>query len=99
MPNYGFVCDKCNHTFDQYLSMEERELPLGKPCPECKKKGVRRQYDSFSQPISSDSTLTANTATGGKWNELMGKMKKGVAKRYHKNLDIASSHTGRNWKG
>jgi len=100
MPNYGFICDKCNHSFDEYLQIGDRELPLSKPCPNCKKKkGVRRQYDSFSQPIASDATLNANKATGGRWNELMGKMKKGIAKRYHKNLDIASSQTGRQWKG
>jgi len=100
MPNYGFICDKCNHSFDEILSINDRELPLSKPCPSCKKKkGVRRQYDSFSQTIGADANLTANTATGGKWNELMGRMKKGIAKRYHKNLDIASSQTGRHWKG
>ena len=100
MPNYGFICEKCNHSFDEILTINDRELPLSKPCPSCKKKkGVRRQYDSFSQPIGADANLTANNATGGKWNELMGRMKKGISKRDHKNLDIASSQTGRQWKG
>lgn len=100
MPNYGFICDKCNHSFEEILLINDREKPLGKPCPNCKKKkGVRRQYDSFSQTIGSDATLTANTATGGQWNELMGRMKKGISKRFHKNLDIASSQTGKYWKG
>lgn len=100
MPNYGFICDKCNYSFDEILNINDREFPLSKPCPSCKKKkGVRRQYDSFSQTIGADANLTANTATGGKWNELMGRMKKGISKRYHKNLDIASSQTGRQWKG
>lgn len=100
MPNYGFICDKCEYSFDELLSITERELPLSKACPNCKKKkSVRRQYDSFSQPIGSDATLTPNKATGGKWNELMTKMKRGVSKRFHKNLDSASSRTGRYWKG
>jgi putative FmdB family regulatory protein len=81
MPVYGFICDKCNHSFDVYLTMDERDGPLKKKCPGCsKKKGIRRQYDSFSQSIGTDSTLTPN-------------------KRYHKNLDQASSNTGRYWRG
>lgn len=100
MPVYGFICDKCNHSFDVFLTMDERDNPIKEKCPGCnKKKGVRRQYDSFSQSIGSDATLTPNNATGGKWNELMGKMKKGIAKRYHKNLDQASSNSGRYWRG
>jgi hypothetical protein len=100
MPNYGFVCDKCDHSFDRLLSIADREQPLKEKCPSCgKKKGVRRQYDSYSQTVSSDATLTPNKATGGKWNELMGRMKKGLSKRHHKNLDQATSNTGRYWKG
>jgi putative FmdB family regulatory protein len=98
MPNYGFVCSKCEHTFDLYLKMEERENPISEKCPNCgKKKSVRRQYDSFTQPISADATLTPNKATGGRWNALMNRMKPGLAKRFHKNLDAASSRTGRHW--
>lgn len=100
MPVYGFICDKCQHQFDEILSMSEREKPLSQPCPKCKKKkAVRRSFDGFSQPIGSDSKLTPNSATGGRWNELMGRMKKGLSKRYHKNLDQASSNTGRYWAG
>lgn len=100
MPNYGFICKKCEHRFDCYLKMDEREQPLSEPCPSCKKKkSITREYDSFTQPIASDTNLTPNKATGGKWNELMGRMKKGISKRYHKNLDVASSQTGRYWRG
>ena len=100
MPTYEFACKKCDHTFDLYLKMEERETPLAKPCPKCnKKKSVYRNYNNYSQAISSDVTLNANKATGGRWNELMGRMKKGIAKRYHKNLDSASAQTGRHWSG
>lgn len=100
MPVYGFICDKCEHTFDEILSISEREKPISQPCPSCKKKkGVRRSYEGFTQPVSSDATLTPNKATGGQWNEMMGRMKKGLSKRYHKNLDQASSNTGRYWAG
>jgi putative FmdB family regulatory protein len=99
MPSYGFRCEGCENRFDEFLSMEERDLPLKKACPTCKKKKVVREFNSYTQNIGSDATLTPNKATGGQWNELMGRMKKGVAKRYHKNLDIASSQTGKYWAG
>jgi len=99
MPSYGFRCEKCEHRFDEFLSMNERDAPLTKACPKCKKKKVVREFDNYTQNIGSDATLNANKATGGQWNELMGRMKKGVAKRYHKNLDIASSQTGKYWAG
>lgn len=99
MPTYEFSCEKCKHTFDLYLKIEEREKPLSEPCPECNAKKVTRNYNNYTQAITSDTTFNANKATGGRWNELMGRMKKGIAKRYHKNLDIASSQTGRHWSG
>lgn len=100
MPNYEFVCEKCDHQFEKFLSISEREQPLSKACPKCKKKnGIKRNYNDYTQTIGSDHTLDANKATGGRWNELMSRMKRGLAKRYHKNLDIASSHKGKYWSG
>jgi putative FmdB family regulatory protein len=100
MPNYSFICNKCEHKFDELLSVNDREGPLKKKCPSCNKKGgVKRDFNDYSQTIGSDTTLTPNNATGGRWNELMGRMKKGIAKRYHKNLDSATSRTGRYWSG
>ena len=100
MPNYGFICEKCDHVFEDILSIVDREKPLNEKCPNCgKKKGIKRNYNDYTQKIGSDATLNANKATGGKWNELMGRMKKGISKRYHNNLDIASSRTGKYWSG
>jgi predicted nucleic acid-binding Zn ribbon protein len=28
MPNYSFVCDCCNHEFDEILPMKDSDLPL-----------------------------------------------------------------------
>jgi len=49
--------------------------------------------------LSADASLTPDKATGGQWSELMGKMKKGLAPRYHGKLDAATSRSGRRWKG
>lgn len=35
MPIYEFSCKKCNHVFDEMLSMNEYDLPLSQPCPSC----------------------------------------------------------------
>jgi putative FmdB family regulatory protein len=100
MPNYGFICDNCDHRFDCYLTMDNRNNPLKESCPECKKAGgVIKDLNGIRCSLNSDATLTPDKATGGKWSELMTQMKRGVSKRYHTNLDQASSQTGRLWKG
>jgi hypothetical protein len=52
-----------------------------------------------SLAINSDMTLTPNKATGGRWNELMSKMKSGLPQRYAKKLDKPNNMSGRQWKG
>lgn len=99
MPNYGFTCEGCAHSFDKLLSINERDMPLKEACPSCGQHKITKDYGSMRQALSSDATLDANKATGGKWNELMSRMKGGLAKRYHENLDTASSRNGRLWRG
>lgn len=97
MPNYGFICEGCAHSFDKLLSIKDRELPLNECCPQCGENKIQKDYGQMRQALASDTQLNANTATGGKWNELMSRMKGGLAKRYHQNLDSASANTGRSW--
>lgn len=99
MPNYGFVCEGCSHSFEKLLSIKDREQPLSESCPSCGADTIVKDYGTMRQSMNSDSTLTPNKATGGRWNELMSRMKKGLPTRYHQNLDRASSTTGRTWLG
>jgi putative FmdB family regulatory protein len=99
MPNYGFVCEGCNHNFDILLPISERDKPLSNPCPSCGGGKIVKDFGSMRQSLSSDSLYNANKATGGQWNELMSRMKNRIPKRYHENLDSASSRTGRKWSG
>ncbi|MGL4461288.1 MAG: FmdB family zinc ribbon protein [Planctomycetia bacterium] len=39
MPTYEYVCDACNHQFEEYQSITADALTK---CPECKKKKLRR---------------------------------------------------------
>ena len=100
MPNYGFKCEKCENLFECLLSISNRENPLNEPCPHCLNEGsIVKDFQGIRCNLSADSTLTPDKATGGRWSELMGKMKKGLAPRYHGKLDAATNRTGRRWKG
>lgn len=41
MPNYDYICTKCNHEFSEFQYMKDIHVPCEKPCPKCKKKGVQ----------------------------------------------------------
>lgn len=41
MPTYEYVCDACEHSFDEFQSFSDE--PLTK-CPKCKKKKLRRLF-------------------------------------------------------
>lgn len=97
MPIYSFICETCNFEFDEILSMNKRKAPTKCNCKSCNEKTVVSKIGTIS--IFSDSTLTANKKTKGDWNRLTDKIKKGIPKRYHSNLDRASSRTGRRFKG
>jgi hypothetical protein len=100
VPNYGFKCEKCEMIFESLLSISNRDKPLNEPCPHCLEEGnIVKDYQGIRCNLSSDATLTPDKATGGRWSELMGKMKKGLAPRYHKKIDAATNMTGRRWKG
>ena len=100
MPNYGFVCEGCEKSFDVLTSIANRDNPLNEACPHCNKKGkIVKDFQGIRCSLSADMTLTPDKATGGRWSELMGKMKKGLAPRYHKKIDAATNMTGRRLKG
>jgi putative FmdB family regulatory protein len=41
MPTYDYVCDACEHAFEEFQSMSEEPL---KKCPQCGKKKLRRLF-------------------------------------------------------
>jgi len=40
MPLYGYVCTACGHTFDEFLSIANRNDPTENACPHCGEKAV-----------------------------------------------------------
>jgi len=97
MPNYEFNCEECGFVFCRLLEIDNRNQPLNESCEKCGCNKISRNYSAIG--IFSDNTCNANKKTGGQWNELMSKMKSKLPKRYHENLDTASSRSGRLWKG
>ena len=72
MPIYDYVCEACDYHFEENLSMNNMEKPTKEPCPKCNKKKVKKTVGGFPS-LAADSNLTANNATGGRWNELMSR--------------------------
>lgn len=97
MPNYGFMCEKCDHKWECFLSISKRDQPLIEPCPSCKEKSVAKDWGQNNVALGADMTLTPDKATGGRWGELMNKMKSGLPDRYKKKLDTPNNMSGKRW--
>jgi putative FmdB family regulatory protein len=95
MPNYVFKCEKCDHKFELTLLIKDREIPLKKPCPKCKKKKIIRDWGDYASGnggIMIDSTLSPAKVCGSAWKEVCDRIKNSgqVPKRYHEKLDRSS---------
>ena len=92
MPIYEYRCKECEHIFDDYLSVSNRDKPLRQPCPECGKRSITKLVSATTMGV--DTNCTPDKKTGGDWSRLMDKMKYGTPKRYHDGLDRASNRSG-----
>ena len=92
MPIYEYKCNECEHTFDDYLNVSDRDKPLKQPCPECGVKAVSKLVSATSMGV--DMNCTPDKKTGGDWSRLMDKMKKSTPKRYHSGIDRATNRSG-----
>jgi len=78
--------------------MAEREAPVSLPCPHCGKKKVFKTMEGCLPGLGADATLTPDKASGGRWKEVIEKVKAGVPKRLHKNVE-GSGGAGQRWRG
>jgi putative FmdB family regulatory protein len=93
MPIYEYKCNECEHTFDDYLNVSDRDKPLKEPCPECGENSVTKLVSATTMGV--DMNCTPDKKTGGDWSRLMDRMKKNtVPKRYHDNIDRATNRSG-----
>ena len=48
MPTYEYECRECNHQFESFQWVENRNLPTKEACPECGAKKVKQGF--FTAP-------------------------------------------------
>jgi|688.fasta_scaffold604681_2 putative FmdB family regulatory protein len=93
MPNYAYKCEKCEHSFDEMLKYEDRDLPTTKPCPSCNKKKIIRDWAASAPSLAMDATLTPSKVVGSQFKEVIDKIKSSgqVPKRLHGKLDASAN--------
>lgn len=42
MPTYEYQCDSCQYKWEEYRLIDERDIPIENPCPECNDNKVSR---------------------------------------------------------
>ena len=95
MPNYSFVCKGCDHKFEIFLPIKDRENPTKEKCPSCKKKKIVRDWEDYANGnggVAVDMTLSPSKVCGSAWKEVVDRIKTSghVPKRYHEKLDRSS---------
>ena len=98
MPIYDYRCEACEHHWEQNLSVSNREAPCKEKCPECNKKGKVKKHVGGFPGIGCDMTLTPDKKTGGRWSEVMNKIKGELPEKYAKNMNNTDM-SGHSWKG
>ncbi len=91
MPTYEYRCVQCAHTFEDFLSIADRDVPRGTPCPSCGKRGVER---AVSLPVTG---ADATVGPGADFMELTRKMSRRLPKSAQENLSRAAGLRGRKY--
>ena len=96
MPMYDYRCDKCNKLWEENLSMSNSNKPCENPCPYCQAEGFVKKHVGGFPAMAVDTTMTADKKTGGRWSEIMNKIKDATPDRHHDNLSHDLS--GKKWR-
>lgn len=91
MPVYEYACEGCRAAWETVLPISERDSPCAAPCPQCKKKKVRRGVSVCTMGVD------ATKGPGSDFTALMNKMKRGQPKSTHNTLDRAASLRGKKY--
>ena len=76
--------------------MSNNDKPCNSPCPHCEETDCVKRHIGGFPTMAVDTTMTADKKTGGRWSEIMNKIKAGTSSKYHDNL----SHdlNGKTWR-
>lgn len=73
MPLYDYRCSACNHTFEQFEKMDDRNKPTRKACPGCKKKKIQLVIGAAA--VCDPVTIGVKRHDKG-WHEVLNKVNK-----------------------
>ena len=77
---YNYSCQQCDNNWDEVQFMNDRDLPLTEPCPNCNMKGfIKRNIGSLA--INTSGYLTLQQRNGTNFNDLLCKIKKGSSRQ------------------
>jgi putative FmdB family regulatory protein len=72
---YNYHCDSCNGFFEKNIPISDREKPIKRPCPICKKKGqIIRIFEAPS--INYEGAISDLKRAGSGWNDVLNRVKK-----------------------
>ena len=72
MATYEYQCEKCEHYFTALIPMSEMLVPEGEPCPNCKKKAVKKVM--LTAPALGDPARLGITKPDGGFKEVLQKI-------------------------
>jgi putative FmdB family regulatory protein len=73
MPLYDYKCSECNHGFEQFQKVNDRNKPTKKCCPKCKKKKVELVIGA---PAICDAVTIGVKKHDKGWHEVLSKVNK-----------------------
>jgi putative FmdB family regulatory protein len=71
MPTYNYRCRSCEHEFSEMLKMDDRKIPVEKPCPECGKDDIYQVIGAVRVVHEAGSRLKVDDG----WREVQSKIK------------------------
>ena len=84
--------------WEEIHPMSDRDTPTKLPCPHCKaEECVSKSWKNCTPSLGADWNLTPNKVSGGRWNELMSKIKAGMPENARKRFDKGNNAKGTRW--
>ena len=96
MPIYDYRCDKCDVIWEESQSMSNSSTPCDIKCPHCKADGTVKKHIGGFPAMAVDTTLTADTKTGGMFSERMQQIQNKLPDQYKDNVNHGLS--GKKWR-
>lgn len=71
MPFYDYKCEKCEHTFEEMLKINQRSKPEKAPCPACGEKKCVKQIITGIAGMKMDANMAIDGNAKGAFRDVM----------------------------